>query len=91
MSIPNSAITSGSVIITTIHTYKEKYPSRLPYSIGDRVVTTYVNAEGTIKEVTPLHTTIELDSGRELTFLNNSILSGTVAIAKITLPKELHA
>jgi small-conductance mechanosensitive channel len=90
MSIPNSAIASGSVIITTIRRYEEKYPSRLPYSVGDKVVTTYMNAEGTIKEVTPLHTIIEMDAGRELTFLNNSILSGTIAIAKITLSKELN-
>jgi small-conductance mechanosensitive channel len=84
MSIPNSAIASGAVIITAIHKYEAKSESRLPYAIGDRVVTSYMNEEGIVKELTPLHTTILLDSGKELMFLNNSILSGTVAIAKIT-------
>jgi hypothetical protein len=42
-----------------------------------------MNEEGVIKELTPLHTVIELNSGKELTFLNNSVLSGAVAIAKI--------
>jgi hypothetical protein len=84
MSIPNSAIASGAVVITAIPSYEAKSQSRLPYAIGDRVVTTYMNGEGIVKELTPLHTTILLDSGKELTFLNNSILSGTVAIARIT-------
>jgi len=88
MSIPNSAIASGVVIITAVHKYEAKSQSRLPYSIGDRVVTSYMNEEGIVKELTPLHTTILLDSGKELTFLNNSILSGTVAIAKITQTKK---
>jgi len=38
--------------------------------------------------LTPLYTTILLDSEKELRFLNNSILSGTVAIAKITQTKK---
>jgi small-conductance mechanosensitive channel len=88
MSIPNSAIASGTVIITAIHKFEAKSESRLPYSIGDRVVTTYMNGEGIVKELTPLHTTILLDSGKELTFLNNSILAGTVAIAKITQTRK---
>jgi small-conductance mechanosensitive channel len=90
MSIPNSAIASGTVIITRIHKYEAKSESRLPYAIGDRVVTTYMNEEGIVKELTPLHTTILLDSGKELTFLNNSILSGTIAIAKITQTKNAN-
>jgi len=88
MSIPNSAIASGSVIITAIHKYETTSQSRLPYSVGDRVVTSYKNEEGIVKELTPLHTTILLDSEKELKFLNNSILSGTVAVAKITLTKK---
>lgn len=88
MSIPNSAIASGSVIITAIHKYEATSQSRLPYSVGDRVVTSYKNEEGIVKELTPLHTTIFLDSGLEITFLNNSILSGAVAIAKITQTKK---
>ncbi len=88
ISIPNSAIASGTVIITRIHKHEEKSESRLPYKTGDRVVTTYMNGEGIVKELTSLRTIILLDSGKELTFLNNSILSGTVAIAKVTQPQE---
>jgi len=87
MSIPNSAIASGTVIVTTVHKYEAKSQSRLPYSTGDRVITTYMNEEGLVKELTPLHTTILLDSGKELTFLNNSVLSGAVAIARVTQTK----
>lgn len=87
MSIPNSAIASGTVIVTSVHKYETKSQSRLPYAMGDRVVTTYMNEEGIVKELTPLHTTILLDSGRELIYLNNSVLLGTVAVAKITQTK----
>ena len=87
MSIPNSAIASGAVIVTAIHKHEAKSLSRLPYAIGDRVVSTYMTGEGVVQELTPLHTVIALDSGKELTFLNNSVLSGTVAIAKITQTK----
>jgi small-conductance mechanosensitive channel len=84
MSIPNSAIATGAVIVTAIHKYEAKSQSRLPYAMGDRVVTTYMNEEGVVKELTPLHTTILLDSGKELTYLNSSVLTGAVAVAKIT-------
>lgn len=90
MSIPNSAIASGAVIVTTIHKHDIKSLSRLRYAIGDRVVTTYMNEEGVVKELTPLHTVISLDSGRELTYLNNSVLSGAVAIAKIVQTKDVQ-
>ena len=88
MSIPNSAIASGSVIITAIHKFESKSQSRLPYNVGDRVITSYKNEEGKVKELTSLYTTIVLDSGMEIRFLNNSILTGSVAIAKITQTKE---
>jgi small-conductance mechanosensitive channel len=84
MSIPNSAIASGAVIIIAIHKHEVKSLSRLPYTIGDRVISTYMNEEGSVKELTPLHTVVTLDSGKELTFLNNSVLSGAVAIARVT-------
>jgi small-conductance mechanosensitive channel len=87
ISIPNSAIASGTVIVTAIHKHEVKSLNRLPYEVGDRVLSTYMNEEGVVKELTPFHTVIALDSGRELTFLNNSVLSGTVAIAKITQTK----
>jgi hypothetical protein len=50
----------------------------------------YMNEEGVVRELTPLHTVIVLDSGRELTFLNNSVLSGAVAIAKIAQAKGVQ-
>lgn len=90
MSIPNSAIASGAVIIIAIHKHETKSLSRLPYTVGDRVVSTYMNEEGVVKELTPLHTVILLDSEKELTFLNNSVLSGAVAIAKIAKTKGVQ-
>jgi small-conductance mechanosensitive channel len=84
ITIPNSAVASGGVIITSVRKPEPAFESRLPYSVGDRVVTLYKNEAGTVKELTAFHTTILLDSGGEIVFLNNSILSGTVAIAKIT-------
>lgn len=88
ISIPNSAIASGSVIIVAVHKHEPKSLSRLPYALGDKVVSTYINEEGVVKELTPLHTVIKLKSGKELTFLNNSVLSGAVAVAKISESKE---
>ena len=83
VTIPNSAIASGGVIITAICGYENK-ESRFHYKVGDQVVTPFMNEQGTIKEITPYHTVIRLDSGKEVTYLNNSILSGAVVIAKIT-------
>lgn len=57
---------------------------------ADRIVSTYMNEEGVVQELTPLHTVIALDSGRELTFLNNSVLSGAVAVAKIAQTKSVQ-
>ncbi len=88
MTIPNSAISSGTIVITKLQKYEFIPQRRLPYQPGDRVVTTYMPGEGTVKELTALRTVISLDSGREITLLNSSILSGSVAIAKITVPKE---
>ena len=84
VAYPNGAIASGSVIITKIHPHETASLSRLPYKIGDKIVTTYMQGEGTIAEITPIHTRIQLDSGKELLFLNSSVLSGTVAVARIT-------
>jgi small-conductance mechanosensitive channel len=84
VAIPNSAVASGSVIITRIHPHEAAALSRLPYARGDRIVTTYIEGEGTVKEITPIHTKILLDSGRKLLFLNSNILTGTVAVARIS-------
>ena len=86
ITLPNSAIASGGVIITSVGQYRSIKVSRLPYNLGDRVMTSYMNEQGIVKEITALQTIIRLDSGKEITFLNNSVLSGGVAIAKITQP-----
>ena len=84
ITIPNSAIASGGVILTNVLPPQEYQETRLPYAAGDRVATSFRGEDGTIEELTPYHTTIKLDSGKKLTFLNNSVLTGVVVIAKIT-------
>ncbi len=84
ITIPNSAISSGAIVITKLTKFEAATPIRLPYAIGDRIITTYMQAEGVVKQITALRTVIQLDNGREITFLNSSILSGSVAVAKIT-------
>ena len=84
ITVPNSAISSGGVIITVIRESDMSKESRLSYSVGDRVVTSYMNEQGVVKELTPFHTIVQLDSGKEVHYLNSSILSGTVVIAKIS-------
>jgi small-conductance mechanosensitive channel len=86
VTLPNSAIASGGVIVTAVREYKPFKESRLPYNIGDRVITSYMNEQGIVKEITSLQTVIRLDSGKEITFLNSSVLSGGVPVAKITQP-----
>ena len=86
ITIPNSAIASGGVIITAVHENETLKESRLHYKVGDRVLTSFMNEQGTVKEITAFYTDILLDSGKEITLLNNSILSGGVVIAKITSP-----
>jgi small-conductance mechanosensitive channel len=84
MVIPNTAIIQGGVIVTTYPTSAAVVRGRLPYSLGDRIYTTYMNQEGVVKELTPFYTKILLDSGKELTFLNSSVLTGMVAVARIS-------
>jgi small-conductance mechanosensitive channel len=87
ISIPNSAIASGTVIVTAVHQHHVEEESRLPYSQGDRVITTFMNEQGIVKELTPYHTIILTDSGKEIKFQNSTVLMGTVAVAKICQPK----
>ncbi len=85
MTIPNSAISSGSIVITRLHKMERIPQQRLPYNVGDRVVTTYLTGgQGAVKELTALRTVIAFDSGLEVTFLNSSVLTGTIAVAKVT-------
>jgi small-conductance mechanosensitive channel len=83
VTIPNSAIASGGVIITSIRDH-QTLESRLRLKAGDRVVTPFMNEAGVVKEITPFCTIIHLDSGKEIQYLNNNILAGTVIIARIT-------
>ena len=85
VTIPNSAIASGGIIVTAVRKYDVPLKEgRLHYAVGDRVMTSYMNEQGIVKEVTLYHTVVLLDSGKEITFINSSVLSGSVAIAKIT-------
>jgi small-conductance mechanosensitive channel len=86
VTLPNSAIASGGVIVTAVREYQPFKGSRLPYNLGDRVITSYMNEQGIVKEITALQTVIRLDSGKEITFQNSSVLSGGVPVAKITQP-----
>jgi small-conductance mechanosensitive channel len=89
--VPNTAIAQGSVIITKIPISATKEGvkvSRLPYLEGDRVYTTYLSSEGVVKEVDSFQTRILLDSGKEITFLNTSVLTGSVAVARIAPEKS---
>ncbi len=84
ISIPNTAISQGSVVVTRFSQLDDGVSTNmLPYSVGDRVFTTFLNAEGMVVSLDPIHTRIRLDSGRELLFLNNSVLQGSVAVARI--------
>ena len=84
ITVPNSAIASGGVIITAVRGYKPFKESRLHYNVGDRVITTYMNEQGVVKEINTFYTVVLLDSGKEITFLNTSVMSGGVSVAKIT-------
>jgi small-conductance mechanosensitive channel len=84
VTIPNSAIASGGVIITAVREYEPSEESRLHYTVGDRVITSYMNEQGVVKEISALYTVILLDSGKEITFMNTSVMSGGTSIAKIT-------
>jgi small-conductance mechanosensitive channel len=89
VTVPNNAISSGAIIITRIHQHAENSDIRLPYLLGDRIATTYMGGgEGTVKKLTPIRTVVLLDTGRELTFLNSSVLIGSIAVAKITCDKS---
>lgn len=87
VTIPNSAIASGGVIVTVVRNY-DRQESRFHYKVGDRVITPFMNEQGVIAEITAFYTVIHLDSGKEVTYLNNSIVSGAVVIAKITPAKN---
>jgi small conductance mechanosensitive channel len=81
--IPNTAIMQGGVIVTSFSGIDADVVSRLPYASGDRIYTTYLNQEGIVTELTPFYTKILSDTGKELTFLNASVLTGNVAVARV--------
>lgn len=86
ITIPNSAIASGGVIITAVIANEPMTDARLHYKVGDRVLTPFNNEMGVVKEITTFNTVIQLDSGKELTYLNSSIFSGAVILAKVSQP-----
>jgi small-conductance mechanosensitive channel len=86
VTIPNSAIASGTIIITDTEE-SQQVEGRIFYAVGDRVFTSFNGEQGVVKKITPYHTVILLDSGKEIAFLNTSILSGTFLVAKITEKK----
>jgi small-conductance mechanosensitive channel len=89
LSVPNTAISQGGVIVTRFPDQQDGATlNRLPYAKGDRIYTTYMNAEGVVEELDSIHTRIKLDSGLELSFLNNSVLSGSIAVARIVINKN---
>jgi small-conductance mechanosensitive channel len=90
ITIPNSAIASGGVIITAVRNPEVTLESRLHYVVGDRVITSFRNEEGKVTEITAFNTTILLDSGKEITYLNNSILIGAVVIARVIQPNLIQ-
>ena len=51
ITIPNSAISSGGVIITAIRTPDPAQENRLNYKLGDRVITSFKLEEGVVKEI----------------------------------------
>jgi small-conductance mechanosensitive channel len=80
--IPNTAIISGGVTIAKtpangVVSYK------LPYAIGDRIYTNYIGGEGTVAEISPFLTRVQLDEGREIMIPNSSVLTGVTQVAKI--------
>ena len=81
--IPNSAIMQGGIIVTSFTSHETGALNRIPYSLGDRIYTNYLNQEGVVTELTSFYTKILLDSGKELTFLNTTVLTGNVAVAKV--------
>ncbi|HVP24334.1 MAG TPA: mechanosensitive ion channel domain-containing protein [Conexivisphaerales archaeon] len=80
--IPNTAVVSGSVILTMAPS-SSAATSRLPFKAGDRVYTTYVGGEGYVKLVEALYTTVVLDDSKEVKIPNNGILTGGIQVAMI--------
>ena len=81
--IPNAAVIQGSVTVTRLPAAGSELASRLHYSVGDRIYTNYIGGEGTVTEISPFHTKVHLDSGRDASIPNNGIFAGTVQIAKV--------
>jgi small-conductance mechanosensitive channel len=81
--IPNSAIIQGTVSIAKLPS-TPSVETRFMYVVGERIYTNYGGGgEGVVTEVTPFHTRVMLDSGRESTIPNGSIFAGTVHVARV--------
>ena len=89
IAIPNAAIMQGTVLVTSYHdTPGTPDMTRFPFKSGDRVYTADFHQEGLITDLTPLHTTILLDSGNEVTYLNTTIMTGHATVVKIQPIKQ---
>ena len=80
--VPNTAIISGAVTLTKVPPISVT-TSRLPFTMGDRVYTSYVGGEGMVKGISSLYTTVLLDGGREVRIPNNGIMTGAINIALV--------
>jgi small-conductance mechanosensitive channel len=81
--IPNSAIITGSITISKLPLGDSGFGTRLHYSVGDRVYTSYTASEGIVTEITPFYTKVLLDTGREAAIPNSGIFSGMVHVAVV--------
>ncbi len=85
--VPNTAIISGAVTLTKVPPVSEM-AGRLPFTVGDRVYTSYVGGEGTVKGVSSLYTIVLLDGGKEVRIPNNGIMTGAIYIARVNSAPE---
>jgi small-conductance mechanosensitive channel len=85
--VPNTAIISGAVTLTKVPPISTT-TSRLPFTVGDMVYTSYVGGEGTVKGVSTLYTTVLLDGGKEVRIPNSGIMTGAIHVALVNSAPE---
>jgi small-conductance mechanosensitive channel len=85
--VPNTAIVSGMVTLTKVPPISET-TSGLPFTVGERVYTSYVGGEGTVKGIGSLYTTVLLDGGRQVRIPNSGIMTGSIHIALVNSNPE---
>jgi small-conductance mechanosensitive channel len=88
--IPNSAIVSGATFISRLPTDLNTISTRLHFSVGERIYTSYIGGEGKVMEITPYSTRVLLDSGKDAVIPNTSIFTGMVQIARLREADRSH-